>query len=66
MARPERSRAIGAGIRYEDIVVRAPFQRRVNPAPSPALLWNARFDELHKLVEELKRKEKVDGCKKRE
>ena len=29
-------------------------------------LWDARFDELDKVVEELKRKEKVDGCKKRE
>jgi DNA-binding transcriptional ArsR family regulator len=28
-------------------------------------LWAARFDELDKLVEELKRKEKVDGRKKR-
>ena len=29
-------------------------------------LWNARFDELDKVVEELKRKEKVDGRKKRQ
>ena len=29
-------------------------------------LWAARFDELDKVVEELKRKEKVDGPKKRE
>ena len=29
-------------------------------------LWNARFDELDNVVEELKRKEKVDGRKKRE
>src|SRR2546423_731729 len=29
-------------------------------------LWKARFDELDKVVEELKRKEKVDGRKKRE
>jgi DNA-binding transcriptional ArsR family regulator len=29
-------------------------------------LWNARFEELDKVVEELKRKEKVDGRKKRE
>src|SRR5436309_4269682 len=29
-------------------------------------LWEARFDELAKVVEELKRKEKVDGRKKRE
>jgi DNA-binding transcriptional ArsR family regulator len=29
-------------------------------------LWAARFDELDELVEELKRKEKVDGRKKRE
>ena len=29
-------------------------------------LWSARFDELDKVVEELKRKEKVDGRKKRE
>jgi DNA-binding transcriptional ArsR family regulator len=29
-------------------------------------LWDARFDELAKVVEELKRKEKVDGRKKRE
>jgi DNA-binding transcriptional ArsR family regulator len=29
-------------------------------------LWGARFDELDKVVEELKRKEKVDGRKKRE
>jgi DNA-binding transcriptional ArsR family regulator len=29
-------------------------------------LWNARFDELETVVEELKRKEKVDGRKKRE
>ena len=29
-------------------------------------LWNTRFDELDKVVEELKRKEKVDGRKKRE
>jgi len=28
-------------------------------------LWNARFDELDKVVEELKRKEKIDGRKKR-
>jgi DNA-binding transcriptional ArsR family regulator len=28
-------------------------------------LWGARFDELDKVVEELKRKEKVDGRKKR-
>jgi len=29
-------------------------------------LWDAHFDELDKVVEELKRKEKVDGRKKRE
>ena len=29
-------------------------------------LWGARFDELDNIVEELKRKEKVDGRKKRE
>ena len=29
-------------------------------------LWDARFDELDKVVEELKRKEKVDGRKKRD
>jgi DNA-binding transcriptional ArsR family regulator len=29
-------------------------------------LWDARFDELDKVVEELKRREKVDGRKKRE
>jgi DNA-binding transcriptional ArsR family regulator len=29
-------------------------------------LWDARFDELDKVVEELKRNEKVDGRKKRE
>jgi len=29
-------------------------------------LWSARFDELDKVVEELKRKEKVDGRRKRE
>jgi DNA-binding transcriptional ArsR family regulator len=29
-------------------------------------LWGARFDELDKVVEELKRQEKVDGRKKRE
>jgi DNA-binding transcriptional ArsR family regulator len=29
-------------------------------------LWSSRFDELDKVVEELKRKEKVDGRKKRE
>jgi DNA-binding transcriptional ArsR family regulator len=29
-------------------------------------LWDARFDELDKVVEELKRKEKIDGHKKRE
>lgn len=29
-------------------------------------LWNARFDELDKVVEELKRKEKANGRKKRE
>jgi len=29
-------------------------------------LWDARFDELDKVVEQLKRKEKVDGRKKRE
>ena len=28
-------------------------------------LWEARFDELDKIVEDLKRKEKVDGRKKR-
>ena len=29
-------------------------------------LWDARFDELDKVVEELKRKDKVDGRKKRQ
>ena len=29
-------------------------------------LWAARFDELDKVVEELKRKEKLDGRKKRQ
>ena len=29
-------------------------------------VWDARFDELDKVVEDLKRKEKVDGRKKRE
>jgi DNA-binding transcriptional ArsR family regulator len=29
-------------------------------------LWDARFDELDKVVEELKRKEKIDGSNKRE
>ena len=29
-------------------------------------LWDARFDALDKVVEELKRKEKVDGRKRRE
>jgi DNA-binding transcriptional ArsR family regulator len=29
-------------------------------------IWDARFDELDKIVEELKRKEEVDGRKKRE
>ena len=29
-------------------------------------LWEARFDELDRVVEELKRKEKIDGRKKRE
>jgi DNA-binding transcriptional ArsR family regulator len=29
-------------------------------------LWDARFDELDEVVEELKRKEKIDGSKKRE
>ena len=29
-------------------------------------LWDARFDELDKVVEEMKRKEKIDGQKKRE
>ncbi len=29
-------------------------------------LWDVRFDELEKVVEELKRKEKVDGRKERE
>jgi DNA-binding transcriptional ArsR family regulator len=29
-------------------------------------LWDARFDELDKVVEELKRKEKIDGRKKTE
>jgi DNA-binding transcriptional ArsR family regulator len=29
-------------------------------------LWDARFDELDKIVEQMKRKEKVDGRKKRE
>ncbi len=29
-------------------------------------LWEARFDELDKVVDELKRKEKVDGRKKRQ
>jgi DNA-binding transcriptional ArsR family regulator len=29
-------------------------------------LWDARFDELDQVVEELNRKEKVDGSKKRE
>jgi len=29
-------------------------------------LWDARFDELDKIVEELKQKEKVDGRKKRQ
>jgi hypothetical protein len=31
-----------------------------------AQLWDARFDQLDKVVEELKRKEKVDGRKKSE
>ena len=30
------------------------------------LLWDARFDELDRVIEELKRKEKIDGRKKRE
>ncbi len=29
-------------------------------------LWDARFDELDKVVEDLKRKEKIDGREKRE
>jgi DNA-binding transcriptional ArsR family regulator len=29
-------------------------------------MWNARFDELDKIVEELKRKEKADGRRKKE
>jgi DNA-binding transcriptional ArsR family regulator len=29
-------------------------------------LWDSRFDELDKVVDELKRKEKIDGRKKRE
>jgi DNA-binding transcriptional ArsR family regulator len=29
-------------------------------------LWDARFDELERVVEELKQKEKIDGRKKRE
>jgi hypothetical protein len=29
-------------------------------------LWSARFEALDKVVEELKRKEKIDGRKKRE
>jgi hypothetical protein len=29
-------------------------------------LWEARFDELDEVVEEIKRKEKIDGRKKRE
>jgi DNA-binding transcriptional ArsR family regulator len=29
-------------------------------------LWDARFDELDKVVEELKRKDKIDGRKKRQ
>ncbi|MEJ1968916.1 MAG: helix-turn-helix domain-containing protein [Rhizomicrobium sp.] len=29
-------------------------------------LWSARFDELDKVIEELKRKEKIDGRKRRE
>ena len=29
-------------------------------------LWDARFDELDKIVQELKRKEKIDGRKKRD
>jgi len=29
-------------------------------------LWDARFDELDRVVEELKQKERVDGRKKRE
>jgi hypothetical protein len=29
-------------------------------------LWDARFDELDEVVEELKRKEKLDGRRKRE
>jgi DNA-binding transcriptional ArsR family regulator len=29
-------------------------------------LWDSRFDELETVVEELKRKEKIDGSKKRE
>ena len=29
-------------------------------------LWDARFDELDKVVEEMQRKEKVDGGKQRE
>jgi hypothetical protein len=29
-------------------------------------LWDSRFDELDKVVEELKRKETMNGCEKRE
>src|SRR5437763_14449969 len=29
-------------------------------------LWASRFDELDKVIEELKRKEKVDGCKRKD
>jgi hypothetical protein len=29
-------------------------------------LWDSRFDELDNVVEELKRKERIDGRKKRE
>jgi hypothetical protein len=36
------------------------------PRSSTCQPRDAGFDELDKVVEELKRKEKVDGCKKRE
>jgi hypothetical protein len=31
----------------------------------PRQIWEVRFDELDQVVEELKRKERVDGCRKK-
>jgi DNA-binding transcriptional ArsR family regulator len=46
--------------------VSADWRKRRHGSRGYRQRWDARFDELDKVVEELKRKEKVDGRKKRE